>query len=62
MNHSLTILTLVPLLGGIVVAGLGSERQKLARGLALGFSLIALTGAFCLWTHFQHDEAGLQFV
>ena len=35
MNHSLTILTLVPFFGGIVVAGVGAERKNLARGLAL---------------------------
>jgi hypothetical protein len=28
MNHWLTILTLVPFLGGIVIAGLGAERKN----------------------------------
>ena len=62
MNHPLTILTLVPLLGGIIVAGLGSERKHLVRGLSLLFSLIALTGAVCLWTHFKVASSELQFV
>ncbi len=62
MNHSLTILTLVPLIGGIVVAGLGGERKNLVRGLSLFFSLIALTGALCLWTHFKAASGELQFV
>ena len=62
MNHPLTILTLVPLFGGIVVAGLGAERKKLVRGLSLFFSLIGLTGALCLWTHFNGASGDLQFV
>ncbi len=62
MNHPLTILTLVPLLGGILVAGLGAERNKLVRGLSLFFSLIGLTGALCLWTHFNGASGDLQFV
>jgi len=61
MNYSLTILTLVPLLGGIVVAGLGSGRKNLVRGLSLFFSLIALTGAVCLWVNFNGGSGGLQF-
>jgi NADH-quinone oxidoreductase subunit M len=62
MIHPLTILTLVPFVGGIVVAGVGAERKNLARGLALFFSLIGLTGALCLWTHFNGASGELQFV
>jgi NADH-quinone oxidoreductase subunit M len=62
MNHWLTILTLVPFLGGIVVAGLGAERKNLARGLALAASFIALGGAVCLWMHFNAASGDLQFV
>ncbi len=58
----LTILILVPLFGGIVVAGLGAEQRRLARGLTLAFSLVALTGALCLWKHFDAASGGLQFV
>jgi NADH-quinone oxidoreductase subunit M len=61
MNHPLTILTLVPLFGGIIVAGLGAGRNNLVRGLSLFFSLIGLTGALCLWTHFQDASGDLQF-
>jgi len=61
MNHSLTILTLVPLVGGIIVAGLGAGRNNLVRGLSLFFSLIGLTGALCLWTHFNGTSGELQF-
>ncbi len=62
MNHWLTILTLVPFLGGIVIAGLGSERKNLVRSLALATSLIGLGGALCMWLHFDAKNGGLQFV
>jgi NADH-quinone oxidoreductase subunit M len=62
MNHWLTILTLVPFLGGIVIAGLGAERKNLVRGLALATSLVGLGGALCLWLHFDAKSGGLQFV
>jgi NADH-quinone oxidoreductase subunit M len=62
MNHWLTILTLVPFLGGIVIAGLGAERKNLVRGLALAASLVGLGGALCMWLHFDPKSGGLQFV
>jgi NADH-quinone oxidoreductase subunit M len=62
MNHSLTLLTLVPFVGGIVVAALGAKRAAAARGLALAFSLVALGGAVCLWANFQANSGELQFV
>jgi NADH-quinone oxidoreductase subunit M len=62
MNHWLTILTLVPFLGGIVIAGLDAERKNLVRGLALGISLAGLGGALCMWLHFDPKYGGLQFV
>ena len=62
MNLWLTILTLVPFLGGIVVAGLGAERKNLVRGLALASSLVGAGGALCLWLHFDAKSGGLQFV
>ena len=58
----LTILTLVPLFGGIVVVGLGAEQRRLARGLSLAFSLVGLAGAMCLWMHFDAASGNLQFV
>ena len=62
MNHWLTILTLVPFLGGILVAGLGSERKNLVRSLSLATSLLSLGGAICMWLHFDAKNGGLQFV
>jgi len=62
MNHWLTILTLVPFLGGIIVASLGAGRKKLVRSLTLAFSLVAFVGAVCLWLHFDATSGELQFV
>ena len=62
MNHWLTILTLVPFIGGIVIAGLGAERKNLARVFALATSLIGLGGALCMWLHFDPKSGDLQFV
>jgi NADH-quinone oxidoreductase subunit M len=61
MNHWLTILTLVPFFGGLVIAGLGAERKHLVRGLALTTSLIALGGAICMWLHFDASKGVMQF-
>jgi NADH-quinone oxidoreductase subunit M len=62
MNHWLTILTLVPFVGGIIVAGLGAERKNLVRGLALATSFLALGGTVCMWMHFNAASGDLQFV
>jgi NADH-quinone oxidoreductase subunit M len=57
----LTILTLVPLVGALVVIGVNPAQKKLARGLALGFSLGALALTLVLWHHFDSASGGLQF-
>lgn len=62
MSHPLTILTLVPLFGGIVLAGLGGQAKNVVRGLSLAFSLVALTGTLCLWMGFKSGSSDLQFV
>lgn len=57
----LTLITLVPLLGALCVVGLKAEEAKPARGLALGFSLLALALVALVWRHFQPALGGLQF-
>ncbi len=49
----LSLLTLVPFVGALVVIGLGAEQKRLARWLALGFSLGALALALLLWHQFD---------
>jgi NADH-quinone oxidoreductase subunit M len=61
MNHSLSILTAIPFITGLIVASLGADRKNLVRGLALASSCITLIGAVCLWTHFDPASDGLQF-
>jgi NADH-quinone oxidoreductase subunit M len=58
----LTALTLMPLVGGLVVVGLGEAQRRLARGLALTFSLIGLVLAGLLWAGFDGASGSLQFV
>lgn len=57
----LTTVTLLPLIAGIVVAGLG-EQKRLARGLALISSFLSLALALGLWKSFGATSGGLQFV
>jgi NADH-quinone oxidoreductase subunit M len=57
----ITVLTLVPLIGGFLVIGLPPEQKKLARRLALGASFVALALALVLWTRFNAASGDLQF-
>ena len=56
----LTILTLIPLVGG-GAALLASSQTKLARRLAFGAGLLALAVAALLWAAFDPGGAGWQF-
>lgn len=57
----LTIITLLPLVTGIVVASLGARRE-LARRLALVSTLFSLSLALALWKAFNAASGELQFV
>ena len=57
----LTILTLLPVFGGIIVAGVGPERKNLARGLGLLFGLLSLALAVGLWISFDDTTGVFQF-
>lgn len=56
----ITTLTLVPLLGGAFVIGLGEQQQKAARGLALGCSFVALALALLIWSRFDSGSGAFQ--
>ncbi|MSU57332.1 MAG: NADH-quinone oxidoreductase subunit M [Pedosphaera sp.] len=58
----LTIITLLPLIGGLIVVGLGAEQKGLARKLALAFSFASLALAMGLWKQFDTTSGELQFV
>ena len=54
----ITILTLVPLVGAVMVVGLG-ENKKFARNLAFAFSLVTLGLALVLWHQFDSAPGGM---
>ncbi len=57
----LTLITLLPLLAGIIVAGLG-EHKQLARKIALISSFLSLGLVLLLWNSFNAASGELQFV
>jgi NADH-quinone oxidoreductase subunit M len=58
----LTTLGLVPLVGGVAVALLPRERDRLAKQVALGVSLLALAVAVAMTTQFHADGPPFQLV
>jgi NADH-quinone oxidoreductase subunit M len=49
----LTILTVLPLVGGIAILGLKDDQKRLARALALTFGFLALVWTLVVWWQFQ---------
>ena len=49
----ITIVTMTPLIGAAVLAVLDATNRRLARTLALVFSLAALVGAIAMWVNFD---------
>jgi NADH-quinone oxidoreductase subunit M len=60
-HHLLTLITLAPLVGGLIVIGLTQQQQRLARCLSLACSFVALGLALVLWRHFNVGSGDLQF-
>lgn len=58
----ITTLTLLPLIGAMIVAGIERERTTLARWVGLAFSIAVLGIALVLWARFDTASAELQFV
>jgi NADH-quinone oxidoreductase subunit M len=57
----ISILTAVPLVGAAAILCLASKNNKLARGLALVFSFLALAMVLVMWYRFDPASGGLQF-
>src|ERR1043166_9819517 len=57
----ISVLTLLPVIGGILVIGLGAGQKQLARRLALAFSLASLALAVVMWVRFDTASSVLQF-
>jgi NADH-quinone oxidoreductase subunit M len=60
--HPLTVLTLFPLIAGLVLIGIGKEKIVLARTLGFCASLASLIFCILLWRHFDAGSGELQFV
>ena len=60
-GHLLSVLIWLPVIGGVVVLGLG-DRPDLARWFSLAVSAIALLLSVPLWHMFQTGTAAMQFV
>ncbi|HWQ91090.1 MAG TPA: NADH-quinone oxidoreductase subunit M, partial [Clostridia bacterium] len=58
----LTFLTLTPLLGGIIVMGLGEGRRNLARGIALATCFLTLVFSLFLVSRFDSSSGAFQFI
>ncbi len=57
----LSLLTLVPLVGGLILLGLHSRQHQLARRLALAFSGVSLLGVLLLCGWFDTGTESMQF-
>ena len=57
----ITMLTFTPFIGAMIVAALPSRNRLLARGFALGFSLLALIQSCVLWANFDSKSGEIQF-
>jgi len=62
MTMLLTLLVLVPVLGGVAVLAIGRGRDGLARQLAFGVSLVVFALSLALWAGFDPASADYQFV
>jgi len=62
MSHWLTLLTLTPLVGAAIIAGLNPKHRSLARGLGLFFNMLALALVAVLWSNFNSASGEPQFV
>jgi NADH-quinone oxidoreductase subunit M len=57
----LSILTFVPLIGGLLVIGIPDARRGFARGLSLSIAFLTLVLAIFIWRHFDGASGDLQF-
>jgi len=59
---ALTLLVLLPLVGGLLVLLLGKDRDRLVRQVALSISLVTFLASLWLWSGFDASSADFQFV
>jgi NADH-quinone oxidoreductase subunit M len=58
----LSVVIWLPILGGIAVLALGSERAALGKRVALGASIVTFIASIPLFTSFDPSSAAMQFV
>jgi NADH-quinone oxidoreductase subunit M len=58
----LSIVIWLPILGGVAVMAIGSERAQLAKQVSLVVSLLTFALSIPLWTGFDSSSAAMQFV
>ena len=58
----ITLLTLTPLVGAAIIAGLEPQKKSFARALGLAFSFLSLALTVVLWLNFDKKSGELQFV
>lgn len=61
MNHLLTALLVIPIVGALVVATLPKAETKLAHGVGIAFGVLEFLVSIPLATGFVAGEAGMQF-
>ena len=61
-DHLLSIVIWLPIVGGIVVLGVGNDRAPAARWVSLAISLATLAFSIPLWAWFNTRTAEMQFV
>jgi NADH-quinone oxidoreductase subunit M len=57
----ITVMTLLPILGAIIVAGIEGEWSPWPKRLGVAISVIALLMAICMWVRFDPANPELQF-
>jgi len=57
----ITVLTATPLVGAVLLLRAKAGNERLARQMALAFSLVGLFWAVLLWANFDPSATGLQF-
>ena len=61
-NSILSIVTFLPLVGALAIAGLNAEAKGNARWIALWTTLLTFVVSIFIWTGFDKASAGFQFV
>ena len=61
-SHLLSLAIWVPIVGGIIVLALGSERRCAARWISLAFAIAGFLVTIPLFTGFDAAKSGMQFV